>query len=91
METLVVVVAVVITFAALSIAIAVSVKVVKLQPVRQLLDRLVSTRGFPWLVLGLAATFVYGLLGQSLLLPLLVTAGGIIATAIGLIRRNGDP
>jgi len=66
------------------------VKVVKLQSVRQLLDRLVSTRGFPWLVLGLAAMFVYSLVGQSLFMPLLVTAGGAIAVAAGL-RRKGDP
>ena len=90
MEIIVVVFAVMVAIAAAGIAAAVLVKVVKLQPPRSVLDRLASTPGFPWVVLGVAATLVYRLLGISILFPLLVTIGGAIAVAIGLRRRDNQ-
>ena len=90
MEIIVVVFAVMAAIAAAGIAAAVLVKVVKLQPPRSVLNRLASTPGFPWVVLGVAATFAYRLLNISVFIPLLVVVGGAIAMALSL-RRRDDP
>jgi len=43
-----------------------------------------SPSGFKWLLLGVAGTIVFALLGQSVVLPLLVALGGLIAVVVGV-------
>jgi hypothetical protein len=86
MEALIVTLAVLTAVASLGVAI-----IVLLQVARRHTDahrRIVSTAGFRWLLLGLAAMAVFFLLDVSPLLPALVTAGGLIAIIIEL-HRNG--
>ncbi|MCK9356467.1 MAG: hypothetical protein M0R22_04870 [Dehalococcoidia bacterium] len=50
-----------------------------------------STAGFPWLMLGIAGTILFALVGLSVLLPLLIALGGLIAVVVGVYRqwKNG--
>jgi len=51
-----------------------------------------STAGFPWLMLGIAGTIVFALVDQSVLLPLLIALGGLVAVFVDLYRqwKNGS-
>jgi len=92
METLVIAFAIMTAAAATIIAVVVLTKVVLPGDGSRRAIRPRSTAGFPWLVLGIVATVAFGLLHVSVLLPLLVALGGLIAVMVGVYRqwKNGS-
>ena len=87
METLVIAFAILTAAAATIIAVVVLIKVVQPSRGSRPTIRPGSTAGFPWLVLGIVGTVVFGLLDLSVLLPLLVALGGLIAVVVGVYRQ----
>ncbi len=88
MEVIVVTFAVAVALVALGIAALVLIKVVKMPPRRRLWNRLAATPGLRWVVLGLSATMIFGLLNLSVLIPVLITIGGITSIALSLRKRD---
>ena len=91
MEALVVALAVVMATGATIVAVVVLLKVVQPDRAARPALRPWATRGFPWLVLGMVASIVFGLLGLPIVLPLLLALAGLAAVGIGVYRqwRNG--
>lgn len=91
MEIAVVVLAGAIAVAALIIAAVVLLKVVGPRSGNRPVLRPRSTAGFPWLMLGIAGTIVFALVDLSILLPLLIALGGLVAVVVGVYRqwKNG--
>jgi hypothetical protein len=86
-ETLVIAFSIISAAVGTIIAVVVLMKVVKLSPGTRSALRPWSTAGFRWLLLGLGATVVFALLGVSVVLPLLVALGGLIAVLVGVYRQ----
>lgn len=87
METAVVAFAIMSAAAAVIIAIAVLVVLSRDGRRPWTVVRPWATAGFKWLVLGVAGTILFALLGQSVVLPLLVALGGLAAVVVGVYRQ----
>ncbi len=87
METAVVAFAIMTAASAVIIAVAVLVVLSrhKGRPLSAL--RPWSTAGFKWLLLGVAGTILFAVLGQSVVLPLLIALGGLVAVCVGVYRQ----
>jgi len=90
MEMAVVLLSSVVAIAAAVIALVVSARLLRQRKGPLPVSRIASTIGFRWLVLGIGAMVVYALLNLSIVLPLLIALGGLVAVAIGLRRRDDD-
>jgi ABC-type spermidine/putrescine transport system permease subunit II len=86
-ETTVVAFAIMTAATAVIIAVAAFVAVTRRQRRTWPALRPWSTAGFPWLILGIAGTIVFALVDQSVLLPLLIALGGLIAVFVGVYRQ----
>ncbi len=87
METAVVAFAIMTIASAVIIAVAVLVVLSRHNRRPRVALRPWSTAGFKWLLLGLAATVVFALVGQPLVLPLLLAFGGLVAVCVGVYRK----
>jgi len=91
METAVIAFAIMTAASAVIIAVAVLVVLSRRRQRPWPVIRPWSTPGFPWLMLGLAGVVVFALVGLSVLLPLLIALGGLIAVVVSIYRqwKNG--
>jgi hypothetical protein len=87
METLVIAFAILTAAAATIIAVVVLAKVVQPRRGDRPVLRPQSTAGFPWLMLGITGMIVFALVNLSVVLPLLIALGGLVAVVVGVYRQ----
>jgi len=86
-ETLLIALSIMAAAAGTIVAVVVLMKVVRLSPGTRAALRPWSTAGFRWLLLGIVATAFFALFRLSVVFPLLVALGGLIATVVGTYRQ----